>query len=687
MIRGGHGIAALANSVLRPKSETRSFRPDVQGLRAIAVMLVVLSHAGVGFLQGGYVGVDVFFVISGFLITGFLLRRDAQSGRVPFSQFYAARARRILPAATLTIVVTVIASWHYLNFVRALSVFHDAIWSAFFAANIHFSQVGTNYFAQDNPPSPLQHFWTLAVEEQFYIVWPALLAVLLIATRRRRSLLIAATSLLCLASLIYCIRDTETTQVGAYFSTIARAWELGLGALIAMLASDLGRLPAGLRALLTWVGMAAIILAGVMFSASTQFPGYAVLLPVVGSALVLVGGLGGAPRLGVGAILRYQPFQFVGDTSYAFYLWHWPILVITAEYLGHPLAVRQNLGLLVIAFAVSAFTYLTFENPIRHAKVLALPRSALALWPATLVMVLALANVAISAQPALDVSAPHHAAIVPQPLNSYHQLVAQSVTPTRLAQPIPTVLYPPVAQLFNDRPSVADCIHRSAAGGTCVLGDPRASRSFVVLGDSHAAAWMSAFNYFATQHHYRLIVLIHEGCTVGIVSTGNDPVGHCDSSWWASWLRQLSQDHPQFLVVAQYFDPRVPPRQMYLGLRQELKAFDQRVPRTVVMEDPPRHPLIDPIDCLLRPGATLGDCTLAFPADLSAQYATIRKIVQSHPKDRFLHTRQWFCSGGKCPMVIGKMIAFHDTNHISDTYTRHLAPAVSHYLRELTRPE
>jgi peptidoglycan/LPS O-acetylase OafA/YrhL len=671
-------------NVLRPQSETRGFRPDVQGLRAIAVMLVALNHAGVRLLQGGYVGVDVFFVISGFLITGFLLRRHADSGRVPFSQFYAARARRILPAATLTIVATVIASWHWLNYVRAVSVFHDAIWSAFFAANIHFSQIGTDYFAQDAPPSPLQHFWTLAVEEQFYIVWPALLAVLLLATRRRRSLLIAATSCLCLASLVYCIRETETAQVGAYFSTIARAWELGLGALIAMLASDLGRLPAGLRALLTWVGMAAIIVAGVTFSANTQFPGYAVLLPVLGSALVLVGGLGGAPRLGVGAILRYQPFQFVGDTSYAFYLWHWPILVIVAEHVGHPLTVPQNLGLLAIAFALSAFTYLTFENPIRHAKALAMPRAALTLWPVTVGMVLLLANVGISVEPALGVTA-QRTAIVSRPLSSYPRLVAKSVTPDRLAQPIPAVLHPTVADVYNDHPSVQSCVRRSGEGGTCVLGDLHASRSFAVLGDSHADAWMSAFNYFAMQYHYRLIVLTHEGCTIGIASTGNDPVGHCGSSAWPRWLRQLSQDHPQFLVVAQYFDPRVPREQMYLGMRQELKAFDERVPRTVVIEDPPYHPLIKPIDCLLRSGATLGDCTLAFTADLSARYASLRKIVHSHPKDRYLHTQRWFCSGGKCPMVIGNMIVFRDTNHVSDTYARYLAPAVSHYLWELTK--
>ena len=328
--------------------------------------------------------------------------------------------------------------------------------------------------------------------------------------------------------------------------------------------------------------------------------------------------------------------------------------------------------------AVSACTYLSFENPIRHAKVMAMPRAALALWPATVATVLVLANVAISAEPALAVTAPQHAAIVSQPLNSYLRRVAQSVTPARLAEPIPTVLYPAAAQVYHDGEAVRGCSRRDRAWGKCVLGDRRASRSFAVFGDSHANAWLSAFDYFATHHHYRLIVLTHQACTVGVAVT-------LCRVWWASSLSQLSRDHPQFLVVAQRFDTRVPSQQMYLGLRQELKAFDERVPRTVVMEDPPYHPLINPTDCLLRNGATLGDCALAFPADLGAQDATVREIVQSHAKDRFLHTRQWFCSGGTCPMVVGNMIVFRDTHHISDTYARHLAPAVSHSLCELTK--
>jgi peptidoglycan/LPS O-acetylase OafA/YrhL len=672
-------IPALANTVLRPKSETRGFRPDIQGLRAIAVLLVALAHARVSWLQGGYVGVDVFFVISGFLITGFLLRRAEQSGRVPFAEFYA--ARRILPAATLTIVVTVVASWHYLNYIRALSAFHDAIWSAFFAANIHFSHIATNYFAQDNPPSPFQHFWTLAVEEQFYIVWPALLAVLLLAARKRRRLLIAATAGLCVASLVYSVRYTATNPAAAYFSTLARAWELGLGALIAMLAAELGRLPATLRAGLTWIGVAAIIVAGVEYSSGTQFPGYAALLPVLGSGLVIAGGLGGAPRFGVGAILRFQPFQFIGDVSYAFYLWHWPAIAIAGEYLGHQLSVLQNLGLLAVAFAVSAFTYLTFENPIRHAKTLSMPRAALALWPATVALVLVLANVAISSQPALAVN-PRPTPIVPEPLPSYHRLVVKSATPARLAQPIPKAVLPLVASVqYHDLPNLKGCPLRTMRfGGTCVLGDPHATRSFAVLGDSHANAWMSALDYFARQHHYRLIGLTRDGCTIGTV-TGNHPA--C-TPLWARWLRQLSSENVKFLVVSQRWDTRLQAQQLYDDQNLELTKFDRLVPRTIVMEDVPYHPLINTTDCLLRSGATLGDCTLTWTADTTAEYAAMRSIVQSHPKDRLLPTRSWFCAGNKCPLVIGDMIVYRDYQHITDTYARHLAPAVSHSLLELT---
>jgi peptidoglycan/LPS O-acetylase OafA/YrhL len=209
----------------------KGFRPDIQGLRAVAVLVVALAHAGVPHMGGGYVGVDVFFVISGFLITGWLVGRANEAALVPFPAFYAARARRILPAAALTLAVTCAASVAYLNPVRALAVLHDAVWAAFFAANVHFADVGADYFARDDPPSPIQHFWTLAVEEQFYLVWPVLLAaafVLLRVVSRRRQVAQPALAVLVAsgvaASLAWSIHLTASDPTRAYFSTLARAW-------------------------------------------------------------------------------------------------------------------------------------------------------------------------------------------------------------------------------------------------------------------------------------------------------------------------------------------------------------------------------------------------------------------------------------------------------------------------------
>ena len=221
-------------------------------------------------MAGGYVGVDVFFVISGFLITGWLLERTSSTARVPFGGFYGTRARRILPAAALTLVATCAGSWYWQNSVRALSIMHDAVWSAFFAANVHFANTGADYFARDNPPSPLQHFWTLAVEEQFYLVWPLLLALALVVFSRGRgvdAVVLRRLSVLVAVgvgiSLAWSVHQTAADPNGAYFSTLARSWELGVGVLIAVSAPVLARISVAMRASLSWLGLAGILLAAV----------------------------------------------------------------------------------------------------------------------------------------------------------------------------------------------------------------------------------------------------------------------------------------------------------------------------------------------------------------------------------------------------------------------------------------
>ena len=188
-------------------------RDDIQGLRAVAVLLVALGHAGVPFLSGGFVGVDVFFVLSGFLITGILLAEFAERGAISLPRFYLRRARRILPAAVLTLVVTDIAAHHLLNFVRAREAVSDSIWSALFVANFHFARQGSDYFAQGQPPSPFLHFWSLAVEEQFYFVWPSLLALLLALRLRRR--LLAVLAAIAAGSLVWSIHVTTSSPATA----------------------------------------------------------------------------------------------------------------------------------------------------------------------------------------------------------------------------------------------------------------------------------------------------------------------------------------------------------------------------------------------------------------------------------------------------------------------------------------
>jgi len=298
-------------------SSSLHHRGDIQGLRALAVLLVVLGHASVDGLEGGFVGVDVFFVVSGFLITGILLAQARDSGSISVVAFYARRTRRILPAAALTLLATEAAAFLLLNFVRAKDAVSDVLFAAAFAANFRFAEQGSDYFAQDEPPSPVLHFWSLGVEEQFYLAWPALLSLVLfgrVFSHRRRPLgrrqerrLLVAMVLLGLASLAWSIHLTDAMPPKAYFSPFTRAWELALGAALAAAAATLTRIPAPLRLGLGWLGLAAVVAAAVAFDDATPFPGAWALVPTVGTALMITAGIREEGPLG--------PLSYAGGAS------------------------------------------------------------------------------------------------------------------------------------------------------------------------------------------------------------------------------------------------------------------------------------------------------------------------------------------------------------------------------------
>jgi peptidoglycan/LPS O-acetylase OafA/YrhL len=358
----------------------RKFRPDVEGLRAVAVLLVVLYHAGVPHLTGGFVGVDVFFVLSGFVITGLLLRERSATGKTGLLAFYGRRSRRILPMATLVIVVTVLASYHWLGFISGGYTASFGKAADLFYANFHLIATGTSYLTAQQPPSPLQNYWSLSVEEQFYVVYPTLFIVAALTVRRfdlRLKLAILLTAGIA-GSLFWSIHQSATNSVAAYFSPFTRAWELALGALIAVGSVQLARLPQLFAAVMTWVGLAGILVAAFMFTDATLYPGSAVGLPVISTALVVAGGTS-RPAWGGESALAIRPLQWTGRLSYSLYLWHWPILIIAAQHAGHALSVWDNLLWVLLAVMLSVASHLLVENPIRHAKFLSRsgPRSLL----------------------------------------------------------------------------------------------------------------------------------------------------------------------------------------------------------------------------------------------------------------------------------------------------------------------
>jgi peptidoglycan/LPS O-acetylase OafA/YrhL len=328
----------------------------------------VLDHAGVQLVRGGYIGVDVFFVLSGFLITGLLLREHDRAGRVSLPEFYARRARRILPASTLVLVATVVAAFLFLGTNRAMRVATDGQWAALFIANIRLIDQGTNYLSAQLPPSPLQHFWSLAVEEQFYIVWPSLFWLVVAATRGKpsRRFLGGVLAGIIAGSLAWSVWQTGRDETVAYFSPMARAWELAAGALLAVSVPVLLRFGVRLGVACSIVGFVGIATAGLSFDGNTPIPGYTVGLPVVGAVLVIAGGTI-APARGLERVLAIGALQWLGRRSYAWYLWHWPLLAIVAGRVGHPLPTLENVVLCLLALSIAAISFAWVEHPIHRS--------------------------------------------------------------------------------------------------------------------------------------------------------------------------------------------------------------------------------------------------------------------------------------------------------------------------------
>lgn len=529
---------------------TIRFRADLEGLRAIAVLLVLLDHI-VGWPKGGFVGVDVFFVLSGFLITGLLLKEIERTGRISFKQFYARRIKRILPAATLVIVVTAISAYVIFIGARVNQVLLDGLWAVLFAANWRFILVGQDYFAADRAVSPYQHYWSLAVEEQFYVVWPLLILLIVLLSRSRdrayrRRMLIVALSAVIVVSFAWAMLETASDPTSAYFSTLSRAWELGVGGLLAVLA---GKVTAQhhriIRLLIGTGGLAIIVLSGWLLSPDWAFPGPWAVLPVTGTLLVILSAVN-APADTQSPLLTHPLTRYVGQISFSLYLWHWPVVVFLQVFTP-PDATIFYLGAFGISLALSMASYHFVENPIRHSSWLTgpSPHQRLLVIPEVMrqrrrllaqVSAFALvmpAAIALGYAAIKYTAVPPSATALPQPFDQAPSTEANQSAEPELSREIRIALearsWPafvvPLEDLEETKApewSVDGCIDVTSADlERCTYEGP-SNKTVVVVGDSVAVSWLPGIRAAAAQEGFEVVSLTMGQCPAAMVQVTNN---------------------------------------------------------------------------------------------------------------------------------------------------------------------
>lgn len=665
-------------------------------MRALAVGLVIVAHAGFTTFSGGFIGVDLFFVVSGYLIIGLLLREAQESGRISITGFYVRRARRILPAATLVLLVTMALTLWQWSYTRVAEVVKDVVWSSFFLANFRFASVETDYFANDEPPSPVQHYWSLAVEEQFYLVIPVVVLLVTLAVRRRvrpgtdhrqhvRRWLFGAVLAISVVSFVWCVLLTADNEIRAYFSTPARAWELGVGGLAAMATAG-GRGPALRRwqaEAVGWVGLGLVLWSAVAFTPATTFPGVAAVVPVLGATMMLwVGASEAASGTVLHRLLSLRVLTLLGAWSFSLYLWHWPVLELAHTRWGRTLTPVELATVLVATVALSAASYYWVEEPFRRGVTWRRPSRAMVLYPASLVLVVGSAlgsNAYVEHQwdemarnPAIDVADYGDEVTSKDPTVA---LVEASLLAADEDRPVPGRLRPPLQKVRESVAPLGDCDYRNGTRELCPAGDVDAERTIVVVGDSHGRAWGPAFTRIGEQHGYKVYQLVLTACPSS-AATRRDPVNggpwqECgDFNDWV--LEQVRDLQPEMVVVSNsayrgdYFR-----KVQDEGLAQRLRDFGEAADRVAMIGN---TPLVRRMlgACLSGRDVTLGDCVqepLPVPQRMQRGFAKVARANGA----QFVDAQRWFCSDGRCPAVIGDHVAFRDKNHVTVEYAQTLA--------------
>lgn len=681
----------------RPK--TGRFQPEIQGLRALAVLVVVLYHLWPNRLPGGYVGVDVFFVISGYLITSHMYREIRETGRVALFRFWARRIRRLLPASIFVLAISLLGAFLWLPATVWEVTARQVAASALYVQNWILANDAVDYSAMHNDSTVAQHYWSLSVEEQFYLAWPVILVGVLLLARaamRRgrtpmstRTVLIAGISLVGAASLAYSVFLTEQSQATAYFVTPTRVWEFAAGALVSLIFHD-RQFTGKLASLVAWAGLAMICLSSFAYSAATPFPGWTAALPVAGTALVLVFA-GHVAQSAPAWWLSRRPMTFLGDVSYGLYLWHWPLIVLGPYILGHGMTSPEKILVIALSVVLAWVTKIAVEDPLRRGKFLRASWRAFAFAAVSSGVVAALcfglATAAYASSGNTDTRKLGEC-YGPGALQAANN--CGPVTGTEPPNPGPAL----VAKQNTD-PAYKGCQAgiTSAEIVSCDLGVSRkeARDTVAIVGDSHATAWFAAMDELAKLQQWHVKTYTKGSCPAStatriLAAEKTDEAQRSCLEWNRKINAQIAGDRDISTVFTASYSTAYEFKagvngatknpgvdgfketwREWMAAGKKVVAFDD-VPRTngeyvpTCLADNPGNPLA----CAVPRAEGYPANTVIGDAGAAMRAEGVRRIT----------LRDQFCDDKLCYPVVGSMIVYRDYSHLSAEYAKALVPYI-----------
>ncbi|MEP6494723.1 MAG: acyltransferase family protein [bacterium] len=642
-------------------AEPGRFRPDIEGLRGAAILLVVAFHAGVSRLAGGYVGVDVFFVLSGFLITGLLAREVAETGEVDLAEFYSRRARRLLPALLVVLLVTLAAALWFYAPIDQLPIASDARAVALHYGNVLFARNAVDYHGASG--NPFLHTWSLAVEEQFYVIWPLLFVLVARWYGGKNSVtkpLLLAVSVAGAVSFGLSLWITRVSQPWAFFGMPTRIWEFALGGIAALALSRTSQWAVRTGVAVQIGGLIAIGIAAVSYHDTLPYPGIAAVLPALGTAALLVGGHR-APAGAVSRVLGARIFQWFGRVSYSWYLWHWPLVGIGAA-INWEIGVGGKLAWSAGALVLAVLTLRFVEQPFRNGELFRTrPQmtTAAAFGASIAAALIAFGGMSIARQNASSPEQRRFAAA-------------------------------------RDDGMAHECWGSllENASAPCEFGDPRARTTVVLMGDSHAEHWLPAVDRIGREHGWRVIAMVKPACPVADVTTLVNwrlkrQYTEC-TLWRRSMLRRIVTIRPDMVILSSYdhyvarngepSGSRVTAAAWRDGLRRTYRLLSEAGITTVVIRGTP-SPGFDVPACLSRRASKAPfrakPCEYDFGRSLVAPaIAAQNDAARGLGHLAFVDVNDRICSGRVCPVVQRGEIVFRDDGHLTASFSVATAPVL-----------